>query len=79
MRFGEMAVLKWKNVDFKSAGENLRWFQKMMGHSSVKVITDRYFSYIPNMAHKDSSKFLEEYGKRFEKRAPNEPHIETGN
>lgn len=47
-----------------SAGENLGWVQKMMGHSSLKMITDKYFSYIPNMTHNDGSKFLEEYGKK---------------
>jgi integrase len=50
-----------------SSGENLGWVQKMMGHSSLKMITDKYFSYIPNMAHQDGSKFLEEYEKREEK------------
>ena len=57
-----------------SSGENLGWIQKMMGHSSLKMITDKYFSYIPNMTHYDGSKFMEEYKKKGEKRAPNEPH-----
>lgn len=47
-----------------SSGENLGWIQKMMGHSSLKMITDKYFSYIPNMTHKDGSKFLDEYKKK---------------
>ncbi len=47
-----------------SAGENLGWVQKMMGHSTLKMITDKYFSYIPNMTHQDGSKFLEEYENR---------------
>ncbi len=50
-----------------STGENLGWVMKMMGHSSLKMITDKYFSYIPNMTHQDGSKFLEEYGKKVEK------------
>jgi integrase len=50
-----------------SAGENLGWVQKMMGHASFKMITDKYFSYIPNMTHQDGSKSLEEYGKKAEK------------
>ena len=50
-----------------SAGENLGWVQKMMGHSSLKMITDKYFSYIPNMTHQDGTKFLEEYEKKVEK------------
>ncbi len=48
------------------SGENLGWVQKMMGHSSLKMITDKYFSYIPNMTHQDGSKFLEEYEKNGE-------------
>ena len=47
-----------------SSGENLGWIQKMMGHSSLKMITDKYFTYIPNMTHNDGSKFLEEYTKK---------------
>jgi integrase len=54
-----------------SSGENLGWIQKMMGHSSLKMITDKYFSYIPNMTHHDGSKFLEEYSKKTEKCGPN--------
>jgi len=52
-----------------SAGENLGWCQKMLGHSSLKMITDKYFSYIPNMTHQDGSKFLEEYEKKVVKGA----------
>ena len=47
-----------------SSGEKLGWVQNMMGHSTLKMITEKYFSYIPNMTHKDGSKFLEEYEKR---------------
>jgi len=47
-----------------SAGENLGWVQRMMGHSSLKMITDKYFAYLPNMTHQDGVRFLEEYGKR---------------
>jgi len=50
-----------------SAGENLGWVQKMMGHASLKMITDKCFSYIPNMTHNDGSKFLEEHGKKVNK------------
>jgi len=50
-----------------SAGENLGWVQKMMGHSFLKMITDKYFSCIPNMTHNDGSKFLEEYRKKIRK------------
>jgi integrase len=47
-----------------SAGENLGWVQRMLGYSSLSMITEKYFSYIPNMTHQDGSKFLEEYGKK---------------
>jgi integrase len=50
-----------------SSGENLGWIQKMMGHSSLKMITDKYFSYIPNMTHRDGSQFMETYEKRVKK------------
>lgn len=46
-----------------SAGENLGWVQRMMGHSSLKMITDKYFAYLPNMTHMDGSRFMEEYEK----------------
>ena len=46
-----------------SSGENLGWVQKMMGHSSLKMITDKYFSYIPNMTHNDGARVLEEFGR----------------
>jgi integrase len=39
-----------------SAGENLGWVQKMMGHTSLKMITDKYFSYVPNMTHNNGFK-----------------------
>jgi integrase len=54
-----------------SSGENLAWIQKMMGQASLKMITDKYFSYIPNMTHHNGSKFLEEYLKKTEKGSPN--------
>ena len=39
----------------------------MMKHSTLKMITDKYFFYIPNMTHMVGSKFLEEYEKRDDK------------
>jgi hypothetical protein len=38
-----------------------------MGHSSLKMITDKTFSYIPNMTHNEGSRFFEEYEKKKEK------------
>ena len=40
----------------------------MLDYSTLKMITDKYFSYIPNMTHRDGSKFLEEYEKREDKK-----------
>jgi hypothetical protein len=50
--------------------------QKMMGHTSLKTITDKYFSYVPNMTHNDGSKFMEEYARAGEKRGPNVAHFQ---
>lgn len=50
-----------------SSGKNLGWIQKMMGHASLKMITDKYFAYIPNMTHHDGSKFMEEYERKVKK------------
>jgi hypothetical protein len=50
-----------------SSGENLGWIPKMMGHSSLKMITDKYFSNIPNMTHHDGSKFMAECEIKAEK------------
>jgi integrase len=47
-----------------SSGKSFGCVQKMMGHASLKMITDEYFSYIPNMTHNDGSKFLSEYEKK---------------
>jgi integrase len=47
-----------------SSRENLGWVQKMMGHTTLKMITDKYFSYIPNITHKDGTKFVEEFNKK---------------
>jgi integrase len=71
-------ALKRANIDYRpviqtrhtfatmmiSVGENLGWVQKMMGHTTLKMITDKYFSYIPNITHRDGTKFMEEYNKK---------------
>lgn len=41
--------------------ENLGWVQKMMGHASLKMIVEKYYTYIPNMTHNDGSLFVKEY------------------
>jgi len=50
-----------------SSEENLGWIQKMMVHSSLKMITGKYFSYIPNMTEHDGSKLMMEYNKKIKK------------
>ncbi|MCE5262626.1 MAG: site-specific integrase [Deltaproteobacteria bacterium] len=44
-----------------TSGENIGWVQKMMGHTSLKMIIEKYFAYIPNMTHNDGSLFVKEY------------------
>jgi len=48
----------------------------MMGHSSLKMITDNYFSYIPNMTHYVGSRFMAEYEKKVKKVSQMSPRQE---
>lgn len=41
------------------AGELPGWVQKMMGHASLKMILERYYSYIKNYQRDDGSAFME--------------------
>ena len=50
-----------------SAGENPGRVQRVMVHSSLKMIKDKYLAYIPNMTHQDGMRFLEEYEKKEER------------
>lgn len=56
-----------------SAGENLGWVQRMMGHASLKMIIDNYYAYIPNITHHDGSLFMDIYEKREAESAPKVP------
>ncbi len=56
-----------------TAGENIGWVQKMMGHSSLKMIVEKYYSFIPNMTHNDGSLFVKEYKKRADQSTPKVP------
>jgi integrase len=56
-----------------TAGENLGWVQKMMGHSSLKMIVEKYYAFIPNMTHNDGSRFVKEYEDRAAKSTPKVP------
>ena len=40
-------------------GELPGWVQKMMGHESLKVILERYYSYIKNYERDDGNSFME--------------------
>jgi len=41
------------------AGELPGWVQKMMGHESLKMILERYYSYIKNYQRDDGSAFMD--------------------
>jgi len=41
------------------AGELPGWVQKMMGHASMKMILERYYSYIKNYQRDDGSAFMD--------------------
>lgn len=56
-----------------TAGENIGWVQKMMGHSSLKMIVEKYYSFIPNMTHNDGMLFVREYKKRADQSTPKVP------
>ena len=56
-----------------SAGENIGWVQRMMGHASLKMIVEKYYSYVPNMTHNDGSIFVEEYTARAAQSTPKVP------
>lgn len=53
-----------------SSGEQLGWVQRMMGHSSLKMIIDKYYAHIPNVTHDDGSMFSKMYDQRIEKKLP---------
>jgi len=41
-----------------SAGEDIGWVQNMMGHSSLQMIFQRYYAWIPNETRSDGKAFL---------------------
>ncbi|MGA9179175.1 MAG: tyrosine-type recombinase/integrase [Desulfobacterales bacterium] len=43
------------------AGELPGWVQKMMGHESLKMILERYYSYIKNYQRNDGSAFMNNF------------------
>ncbi len=68
------------------------WVQKMMGHETLQMIHDRYYSYIKNYQRDDGSAFMEkvyqpseksgeegaELDKSFQECDPNVPQKENG-
>jgi integrase len=40
------------------AGEQPGWVAKMMGHSNLKMIHERYYSYIKNYQRDDGAAFM---------------------
>ena len=61
-----------------SAGENVGWVQQMMGHTSLRMIQERYYRYIPNLTHLDGSAFLAKFQKELEQVTPKLPQKEKG-
>ena len=61
-----------------SAGENVGWVQRMMGHASLKMIQERYYQYIPNLTHKDGTAFQLKFQGAIGKLTPKLPQNEKG-
>ncbi len=59
-----------------SAGENVGWVQQMMGHTSLRMIQERYYRYIPNLTHLDGSAFSAKFQKELEQVTPKLPQKE---
>ena len=59
-----------------SSGENVGWVQRMMGHTSLRMIQERYYRYIPNLTHQDGSAFQEKFGKALAEVTPKLPQNE---
>jgi integrase len=59
-----------------SSGENMGWVQRMLGHTSLRMIQERYFRYIPNLTHADGSAFQEKFRNALEKVTPKLPQAE---
>ncbi len=68
-------------------GELPGWVQKMMGHETLQMIHDRYYSYIKNYQRDDGSAFMENVYNAInnqktddteEKSGPNEPQTKNG-
>ena len=60
-----------------SSGENMGWVQRMLGHTSLRMIQERYYRYIPNLTHSDGAAFQEKFQDDIEKLTPILPHGEV--
>ena len=60
------------------SGEHIGWIARQVGHTSPKMIFERYYSYIKNYQSDDGLKFMERVYSPImgnsEKTAPNLPH-----
>jgi len=41
-----------------SAGEDVGWVQNMLGHSSLQMIFQRYYAWVPRQTRSDGQAFL---------------------
>jgi len=50
-----------------SAGENINWVSRMLGHKSLVMTLERYNRYVPNLTREDGKLLAgtSEMGKRF--------------
>ncbi len=53
-----------------SCGESVGWVQSMMGHSSLRMIQEHYFRFIPNLTHVDGSAFSQKFEGSLKKITP---------
>jgi len=58
------------------AGELPGWVQKMMGHETLQMIHDRYYSYIKNYQREDGSAFMEKVYQSSEKSSEKEVELD---
>jgi integrase len=56
-----------------SSGENMGWVQRILGHTSLRMIQEHYFRYIPNLTHADGSAFQEKFRNALKKVTPKLP------
>ena len=69
-----------------TAGEDIGWVQKMLGHSSLQMIFNHYYAWIPQKTRKDGSAFMTSFMEepktdnkiiRLAKREPLKPEVKV--